>query len=178
MGHMHLVLNHAPVMGLFFSIALMGYAFYIKENHVKRAALWAYVMVGIATVVSYLTGESAEEMMEHMPGVTKAMIEAHETAALVAAILIIATAILAAVELWSQKKGKPLNPKLMMAIIVLSVAAMLPIARANYLGGLIGHPEIRPFGKANQKEMPGFEAGEESGESESENNGMPEPANH
>lgn len=178
MGHMHLVLNHAPVMGLFFSVALAGYAFYVNDDGVKRAALWAYVAVGVSTVLAYLTGESAEEMMEHRPGVTKAMIESHETAALVAGILIVATAILAAVELWRHKKGRPLNRKLMMGIVFLSAITMLPIARANYLGGLIGHPEIRPSRNGNQNEVPGFEAGEESGEAEGEPGGMPERPNH
>ncbi|MBI5637436.1 MAG: hypothetical protein HZA03_05640 [Nitrospinae bacterium] len=178
MGHMHLVLNHAPVMGLFFSIALGGYAFYVNDNHMKRAALWAYVVVGVATIFAYLTGEPAEEMVEHKPGVLKAMIETHETAALVAGILIGVIAILAAIELWNQKKGKPLNPKLMMGIVILSVITTIPIARASYLGGLIGHSEIHPSGYATQQEIPGIEAGEESGEMEGENAGMPEPANH
>lgn len=178
MGHMHLVLNHAPVMGLFFSIALAGYAFYVKDNHVKRAALWAYVVVGVTTIFAYLTGESAEEMVEHKPGVFKAMIETHESAALVAGILIGAIAILSAIELWNQKKGKPLNTKLMMGIAILSVITTIPIARASYLGGLIGHSEIRPSGYAAQQEIPGIEAGEESGEAEDENAGMPDPANH
>lgn len=177
MGHMHLVLNHAPVIGLFFSIALAGYAFYVKDNHVKRAALWAYVVVGVTAVFAFLTGEPAEEMVEHKPGVLKAMIESHETAATVAGIFIGIVAILSAIELWNQKKGKHLNPKLMMGIVILSMLAALPLARAAYLGGLIGHAEIRPFNYGAQQEAPGIEAGEESGEEENENGGMPEPAN-
>ncbi len=177
MGHMHLVLNHAPVVGLFFSIALAGYAFYLKDNHVKHAALWAYIVVGITTILAYLTGGPAEEMVEHMPGVSEAMIETHETAATVAAVFVGVIVVLSAIELWDQKRGKPLNPKLMMGIVILSIVATLPIARAAYLGGLIGHPEIRPFRSGTQWEIPGIEAGEESGEEEGENGGMPEPAN-
>lgn len=178
MGHMHLVLNHAPVIGLFFSIALAGYAFYVKDNHVKRAALWAYVVLGVVTIFAYLTGEPAEEMVEHKPGVLKAMIETHETAAAVAGIFIGIIAILSAIELWHQKKGKHPNPKLMMGIVILSIIATLPITRAAYLGGLIGHEEIRPSRHGSQQEIPGIEAGEESGEEENETGGMPEPANH
>lgn len=165
-------------MGLFFSIALAGYAFYVKDNHVKRAALWAYVFVGISAIFAYLTGEPAEEMVEHKPGVLKAMIETHETAATAAGALLCIIAALSAFELWNQKKGKPLNPKLMMGIVMLSVIATLPIARTAYLGGLIGHAEIRPFSQGAGQEIPGIEAGEESGEEQGENGGMPEPANH
>lgn len=178
MGHMHLILCHTPVVGLFFCIALAAYAFYIKDIHVKRAALWAYVVVGITTIFVYLTGEPAEEMVEYKPGVLKGMIETHEAAATVAAVFIGIIAILSGIELWNQKKGKHLNHKLMTGIVILSIIATLPIARAAYLGGLIGHSEIRPSRHSAQKEIPGIEAGEESGEEENENGGMPEPANH
>ncbi len=178
MGHMHLILNHFPVVGLFFSIALTGYAYYVNDIKVKRAALWAYTIVGITTIFAYLTGEPAEEMVEHKPGVLKQMIETHETAAMVAGIFIAVIAILSAFELWNQKKGKPLNPKLMMGIFILSIITSLPIARTAYLGGLIGHAEIRPFSQGSQHETPVIEGGEESGEEEGESGGMPEPANH
>ncbi len=178
MGHMHLIINHFPVVGLIFSVALAGYAYYVNDNQVKRAALWAYTVVGITTIFAYLTGDPAEEMVEHKPGVLKQMIETHETAAMVASAFIAVVAILSVIELWNYKRGKPFNPKLMLGIFILSIIAILPIARTAYLGGLIGHEEIRPFNQGSRRDTPVIEGGEESGEEEGENSGMPEPANH
>lgn len=172
--------NHFPLVGLVFSIALAGYAFIKNDAQIKIASLWAYSAVGLSAVAVYITGEPAEELVEHMPGVTEAVIERHEEAATVALIFLCTLGIMAGAALFMRRRDKTLNAKLMAAILALSVVSMFPVGRASNLGGQIRHTEIRPAGTINNGQ-PGFEAGEESGEGneeeESDGPGLPEPAN-
>lgn len=143
MGHMHLVLNHFPVAGLFICLFVLGYGFLKNSDEVKVLALWAFTAIAILTLGAYFTGESAEELVEHMPGVTKAMIESHEDAGTVALIFIEIIGVLSVVGLVLHRKNKILNANLLKGICALSVIAAVLVGYTANLGGQIRHTEIR-----------------------------------
>jgi hypothetical protein len=78
--HLHLALNHVPVLGTAFALALLVLGIWRKSNEVKKTALCAFVAIAIMAMPAYLTGEPAEDGVEGPPGVSGAIIEQHEEA--------------------------------------------------------------------------------------------------
>lgn len=141
-AHLHLLLNHVPVLGTFFGLALLAYALLRRQQDVLKAALGVFVVTGLAAGVVYLTGESAEELVEGMAGITEALIEPHEESALVALVLAGVLGLAALVGLLFFRRGVP--DWLGSAVLVLALVAGGAMAWTANLGGRINHPEIRP----------------------------------
>jgi len=77
----HLLVNHLPVVGFIGVIGALAIAMVIRSMDVKRFVLAATVIAGLSALAPFWTGEPAEETIEHLPGVDKALIEEHEEAA-------------------------------------------------------------------------------------------------
>src|SRR5688500_14191615 len=82
--HVHLMLNHVPVLATAFGLGLLVLAAWRRSDEVKKVALGLFVVGALLAVPVYLTGEPAEDAVEQLPGVSKAIIEQHEDAAAVA----------------------------------------------------------------------------------------------
>jgi uncharacterized membrane protein len=141
--HLHLMLNHVPVLGTAFSLALLGRALLRKSEELKKVSLGFFVIIALLAIPAYLTGEPAEELAENLPGVSKASIEQHEEAAQVAfaGVLIVGVAALGGLIFF--RHGKPVPNWLAVIVLVLSLIVFALMARTANLGGLIRHPEIR-----------------------------------
>ena len=87
MAYLHLLSNHVPILGSLFGILLLVVAL-IKPN--LKTTLSAYLILlvsGIGGIVTYFTGEPAEESIEHVPGISHKLIHVHEEMAENALIL-------------------------------------------------------------------------------------------
>ncbi len=145
-AHLHLLVNHLPVVGEIFSVCLMLYGVIRKNLEVKRAALWAYVVTGISTFVANLTGDPAAQFIKPLHLVDAARISEHAHAAdfalwscaLVGSLALIALLL---------TRGVPAikAPKLMNTFIIASFAVSLfavsVLVRVSELGGAIRHTE-------------------------------------
>ena len=90
----------------------------------------------------FLTGEPAEEVVEHLPGISEPAIGEHEEAAEVAAIV---TGLAGLLGLWllvARRGGRQAPTWLLAATFVVALVAAGLMARAANLGGYIRHPEI------------------------------------
>ena len=90
------MLNHIPVLGMAFGLALVSLALLRKSEELKRISLGFLIVIALLAIPAYLTGEPAEELVKNIPGVSKASIEQHEEAAQVgfAGVLIVGAAAL------------------------------------------------------------------------------------
>jgi hypothetical protein len=79
--HLHLLLNHVPVIGTGIMIVLLGYALLRRSTELVRVSLGMFVLLALAGAVVYLTGEPAEGVAEGLPGVSEAIMERHEEVA-------------------------------------------------------------------------------------------------
>lgn len=89
----------------------------------------------------YFTGEPAEENIEHLPGVSESLIEAHEEAAeksLILTLIIGGAAVLAL--LGPQKPGFQKYVNLL--LILVTAIAVGSLGYTANLGGKIRHPEF------------------------------------
>ncbi|MEO6906615.1 MAG: hypothetical protein ABI210_01875 [Abditibacteriaceae bacterium] len=80
-AHLHLLLNHFPVLGVWFALAAMAVAFALRNVVMMRSSWVLLVLCALMTIPVYLTGEPAEDMVERLPGVSKPILEQHEDVA-------------------------------------------------------------------------------------------------
>ncbi len=142
-AQLHLMLNHLPVMGALFSLLLLGWGLIRRSTEIQKVALIAVLLTGLSSVPVYLTGGSAEEVVEHMAGVDEASLEEHESIGKFALWCGVGLAVAAAVALGVAMR----NPGwLTLGAAVVWVANALVFGVMGYtahLGGLIRHPEIK-----------------------------------
>ena len=138
----HLALNHVPVIGFAGVLGILSWGMFRRNEEVQRVALAACVAIALITVAVYRSGEPAEDVAEHLPGVTKQVIEEHEEAAKLAFIAssICGAAALLGLFFWRNPERRVFAIR---ATLVISFATAILIGRTAMLGGQIRHTELR-----------------------------------
>jgi uncharacterized membrane protein len=143
--HLHLLLNHVPVIGAVLGLALLGVAYLRRSDELGKFALGAFAALGAVSVVVFLTGEPAEELIEKLPGFSEALTERHEEAALVATIVMGVVGFLSLIGL-VVFRSRTLARWVVPTALVLALGATAAMGYAANLGGQIRHTEIRAGG--------------------------------
>jgi len=146
--HLHLVLSHLPVLGVLFGTLLLLAGLVRRSRAVEQTALTALVLSGIVAGVTYLTGEGAEEGIEHRVSGADLFIERHEEAAILALVIVGIAALVALVTLIHGRRGRPLSRLLLALSLMGAIGATGAFTWVANLGGQVGHPEIRPNAQA------------------------------
>src|SRR5262245_47406481 len=102
--HIHLLLNHFPTVGFSVGLGLFLVAIVVKSDDLKRASLAVIFLMALLTIVTYVSGNAAEEIVRERPDVSMAAIRSHESAALLAYILMEITGFVAWLGLWQYRK--------------------------------------------------------------------------
>lgn len=150
--HLHLLLNHFPIIGTIIGVGLMAYALIRKENSLQKAVLGLWVIMTLFTFPVMKTGEEAEETVENLPGMSHDLIHEHEEAAEWALWLMIGLGVISLFSLVQQRRGKNAQSITMIAFVV-SLVVSTAMARTGYLGGQIRHTEIQSGGTTTQNGM-------------------------
>lgn len=141
-AHLHLMLNHLPVLGTVFGLGLLAYGVLGKKPALLKVSLVVFVLAALAAGAAYLTGEQAEEVVEHLAGMSEALIEPHEEAAWIALLGAGVLGVLALGGLiWFRQREVPKAFSVAALVVALAVSGWM-VYTAN-LGGKIHHPEIR-----------------------------------
>ena len=139
--HVHLALNHVPVVGLGFALLTLIAGLARGDERIQRLGLAFLVVIGVTAFAVRLTGEGAEEAVENLPGVTETVIGRHEQAANLAAVFVSALGLVALAGVLAWRRGAPRWFHAGMLALVIAGGAMM--AYAANLGGQIRHTEIR-----------------------------------
>ena len=168
-AHLHLILNHVPVLGAVFGLLLLAYGLLRRSDPVVRASLWTLAVVGIAGLAAYLTGEPAEEIVEDLPGISEAILERHEEVALLATIGggIVGLVALAGLAF---HRSRPVASGFSAVMLLLTLGLFGGMAWTANLGGQIHHAEIR--GGASQAMRDAGAADDEDGGDEADDEDM------
>lgn len=142
-AHLHLLLNHLPILGTLFGLLILAGGFILKNDGVKRTALGLFVLSGILAIPAYLTGEGAEEMVENLPGVTENLIEAHEDMANIFLWMVGALGVFSLATFYADIKSKKVGSALYAITFVAALGSMVYAQRVGSSGGEIRHTEIR-----------------------------------
>ena len=142
--HLHLILNHIPVLGTAFGLGLLVFALWRKSNELKKTALGVFVISALLAVPVYLTGEPAEDVVKLLPGVSKPIIEQHEEVAGVAFTGVMVLGVVALAGLLLFRRGKVVPAWFTSIMLAASLIVSGLMAWTANLGGQVRHTEIRP----------------------------------
>lgn len=140
--HIHLLLNHIPILGTLFAILLLLYGIYATNKSLINASLVTFIITALFAIPVFLTGEPAEESIENIAGVSKTVIETHEESAEFAIWVMEALGIFSLVTLFLIKAEHPFAKKFTNISLLLSLVTFGLMAKVGYDGGKIRHTEI------------------------------------
>ncbi|MCU0622085.1 MAG: hypothetical protein MUC69_11355 [Gemmatimonadales bacterium] len=141
--HLHLMLNHVPVLGAFFSLALLAWALLRGSRELLRVALVVTLVSGVSAWPAYLTGDEAHEQVEEFPGFDHDLTHEHEDAADFGLAAMLITAGAAGVALWLGRGGREVPRWSRRAVLLIQLWSAATMARTAWLGGGIRHDEAR-----------------------------------
>ena len=140
--HLHLLLNHVPVLGVAFVTLLLTIAVVRRSGELAKVSLTSLALVAAISILVFLTGEPAQEAIENLPGFSERLIDRHEDAALIATI---ATGVIGALALGAlivyRRRALPQWFTVFTLLAALGSTGLMGYT-AN-LGGQIRHTEIR-----------------------------------
>ncbi|MFN5417368.1 MAG: hypothetical protein ACK5B9_09950 [Flavobacteriia bacterium] len=142
-AHFHLLITHLPIFGSILGGIVLAYALYSRSTHTKIAAFILLTISGIGAILSYLTGEAAEELAENIPGVSENAIGAHEESAYISLLLLILLGLSALVGLFFSIKKSSQIKKISIFTLTLAFICFFQISRTGFLGGQIRHHELK-----------------------------------
>src|SRR5580692_3750058 len=141
--HIHLLLNHFPTIGTIIGGGLFLLALIAKSDDLKRASLVILLGIALIAIPTYMSGNGAQDGIKSLPGVSKSLIEAHESSALVAIAFMEFTGAFAWLALWQFRRLRRVPSWNLTVILLLMVVSLGLMTRASNLGGEIRHEEIR-----------------------------------
>ena len=77
-AHLHLLVNHAPILGSFFALLLLLASFRWAPEVLARTALVVLIATAVASAGANYSGEPAEDEIRGLPGVKREVIHDHE----------------------------------------------------------------------------------------------------
>jgi len=140
--HLHLMLNHAPVIGIVFATLLLGVAALRHSDELTKVALGFLVLLGGVTTLVFATGGPAEQAIEKLPAFSREITERHEDAAVAATAAMVAIGVLALIALVVYRR-RAIPRRVTLTGVVAVLAAIGVVGYAANLGGQIRHTEIR-----------------------------------
>lgn len=142
----HIALNHFPIVGTIFATLILLVGLYARSTTVQLVALWLFVAAALVAIPVLLTGEGAEEIVEHLPGVEHDRIEEHEDQGKISFWLFAATGFLSLIYLYMIGIKRIGSKLLLMVIAVVAIGASASGLIAANTGGDIRHTEFNNNG--------------------------------
>ncbi|BDB53282.1 DUF2231 domain-containing protein [Flavobacterium ammonificans] len=142
-AHLHMVVNHFPIVGTIVAIGILIAGLLNKNQSIINTAYVLFIIGAVFGILSMNTGEGAEELVEDMPGIGWKIIHEHEELAEKMALLLDVLGILSLVGFYFQYKNNLKQKLVSYLLLVLSIASLFVIQKVGTSGGEIRHTEIR-----------------------------------
>jgi uncharacterized membrane protein len=142
-AHIHLVLNHLPVLLGPIGLLTMTAGFIVRSEVLKRSAYCLFMAGAIFAILAYLSGEGAEEIIENIDAFSEQYINKHEQAAYTFSIVAYLNGVLSSIGIWLNWKRKSMSNTIGITVMILSLTQTYYAKQAATTGGEIRHTEIR-----------------------------------
>jgi len=149
--HLHLALNHFPVIGLAIGIFVLLFGFLLRKDQVKETALAIFIFSALMAIAANYTGEGAEDLVENLPGISEQYIETHEDKAEVFLTMMLVLGGISLITLILAIKKMKWAIYGYILVILIAIATAFAAKEVGTSGGEIRHTEIRPDGTLNQQ---------------------------
>lgn len=142
-AHLHMVVNHFPIIGTILAIGILIAGLLSKNRSITNTSYVLFVIGAIFGILSMNTGEGAEELVEEMPGIGWKIIHEHEELAEKMALLLDILGVLSLVGFYFQYKKNAKEKLVSYIILLIGIASLFVIQKVGTSGGEIRHTEIR-----------------------------------
>jgi NADH:ubiquinone oxidoreductase subunit 4 (subunit M) len=142
LAHFHLAAVHLPIVAIPLLVLILFIGIRLKKQDLSTTALVGIALVALITIPIFLTGEAAEELVEHLPSISEDQVEFHEFAATVAFVMVALSGILSFVSLVAAKYRYGWFHHIMLATLVIGVSCSGTLVWAANEGGKIRHLEV------------------------------------
>jgi uncharacterized membrane protein len=142
-AHLHLIVNHFPIVGTAIGLLVLIFGYLIKNQQVKATSLGIFIFSALAAIAANYTGEGAEEIVEKIPGITKSLIHDHEETAELFFTLSLILGGAALITLFLQIKKMGLAKYGYILVVILAISSLVSANYVGTSGGEIRHSEIR-----------------------------------
>lgn len=140
-AQVHLALNHIPVVLAVMALALLVIGGARREDAVTRTGIAVLIAAALIGLPVFLSGEPAEEMIEHLAGVQEETIDRHENTGKIALALLLASGLIAGFGI-VRHQGRAVTQGYSMVLTLAALVLAAYMAWTAHTGGLIRHPEI------------------------------------
>jgi uncharacterized membrane protein len=140
--HIHLLLNHFPVIGTLIGVILFVGSLVGKSDDLKKASLLIFVGIALLSIPVYMSGNAAQQAIKDLPGASQTLISEHQDAALLAYVFMEIAGAVAWFGLWRFRRTSQYGRGTLSVILLLSIITVVLMANAANVGGAIRHPEI------------------------------------
>jgi uncharacterized membrane protein len=144
-SHVHMVLNHFPTVGFVVALTFFIIGLILSNNGMMRSALAIFVVCGVLIVPTYASGTASMWAITDppLPGISKAVINAHRDMALLSLFGLAFTGGTAWLELWRYRYLGRFSRLSLYLILAFAIITLGILAETGHRGGQINHPEIR-----------------------------------
>ena len=142
-AHLHLVINHLPIVALLIAFLVLLAGFLFKKPEIKLTALGIFIFSALSAILAFYTGEGAEEVVENVPNISETLIHNHEEAAEIFYVLVLILGALSFVTMFLQIKKSKVVLYGYTLIFIMALVSMFFAKNTGTTGGMINHPEIR-----------------------------------
>jgi uncharacterized membrane protein len=142
-AHLHLLVNHAPIFGSLFALALLIASYFTSGDVLRRIAFVVLLGTAVAAAAADLSGDAAENAIHGFPGVRRDVIQAHKKMADKAYVLagVLGVLSLGALVRW---RRRPIPASATLVALVATAFVGGAMMYTGLLGGQIRHTEVRP----------------------------------
>lgn len=141
-AHLHMVVNHFPIIGLFFGIGILSFGILKKQTILINTAYVMFIICMIMAKATMMTGEGAEEIVEEL-GISHDIIHIHEEIAETFMKVLYGLGILAILGLIVNFKKHTKAAIVSYIVLILAIGAAVLSKNVGTSGGEIRHTEIR-----------------------------------
>lgn len=142
-SHIHLMLNHIPILGSFFGAILLLIGILLKNRTVEITAMATLLAVSLITIPVFLSGEESEEKVENIANISEHELEEHEEHAELTLWLMLAAGAFSLITLFSFKYAPTLVSKSRLMAVLIAFFAFFSAIPLALHGGKIIHSELR-----------------------------------
>lgn len=142
-AHLHMVVNHFPIIGTILGLGILITGIILKNNSVKNTAYFLFIVAAVFAAFSMGTGEGAEELVEDMPSVGKKIIHEHEEMAEKLAIVLYVLGVVSLGGLFMNFKNHSKATLVSYTAVVVAAVGVFFAQQTGTTGGEIRHTEIR-----------------------------------
>src|SRR5258708_12819229 len=122
--HIHLLLNHFPVIGSIIGFCLFLISFFGKNESLRRGSLIIFAAMALIAIPTFASGKGAQLMLKDKPGISDAFMQRHEGAAMLALWFLEATGAFSLAGLWQIHRQARMSPWNFQVLFIFSLLAV------------------------------------------------------